>query len=799
MKVFSTTQISRAVLLLCQAVVVGSVSQHAIAQDAAVSASSSASTADASDETKLDSIIISQKKISRSAVTLGGNEIQKVLPGINPLKAIQTLPGVLYTTADPWGNNEQNAQLFVHGFSQQQLGYTLDGVPLGDQQYGNWNGLSPQRAIISENLGSVTLASGAGSLSTASTSNLGGTITMQSADPSKQAGWMLEEVLGSSDTQRTFVRFDTGTFGDGNAVALSVLNQRARAWDFDGIQGGPQVNLKWTNTSNSGKFTFFADYAKKIEPNEDSINVTTATQNTALPYTRPFLYPDWAAGLSYLNPVTGAPPASAGSNFSNYYSAAQRRDFLTYLKYQWQIDDNSSWTNQFYLHNNRGAGLVAGPINQAGLPTLFTPYYPGQDLKTVFGGSGYALRTTEYTIDRQGLISNAEWQIGNHEIGLGVWLEHSNASQYRNWYPVSVANAGSPYDMPTNPLITQYGFNSTVDIFQPYIQDQWKARTDLILTGGLKLSYQKGSGVFPVQPLPGSTSGVSAFGQGAIDTSLGVLPQFGAVWTLNKQDEVFANVQKNARQFIVYGAGGSPWSLGSQAAFEYFKNNTSPESAWTYELGMRFNRALNAGALTGVEGQINVYHVDFSNRLLSISPTSVVNALVGGAAIIQNVGGVTTDGLDLAVTLRFGQNFSFYNALSYNRSTYNDDYTNGSSLVSTGGKNVPGLANWMDRFVASAKFGNFEAQVTGDYIGERFATYTNDLSVGSSFQLGLQGSYRWDSLWDRRLRDAKISLNVMNLANTTGVSSLAVGQASGSYAFYPIAPRQVFVNFTTRL
>ena len=73
-------------------------------------------------------------------------QAQKIFPGISPLKAIETLPGVVYETADPWGNNEQNESLVVHGFTTQQLGYTMDGVPLGDQQYGNYNGLSAHRA-----------------------------------------------------------------------------------------------------------------------------------------------------------------------------------------------------------------------------------------------------------------------------------------------------------------------------------------------------------------------------------------------------------------------------------------------------------------------------------------------------------------------------------------------------------------------------------------------------------------------------------------------------------------------------
>ena len=50
-----------------------------------------------------------------------------------------------------------------------------------------------------------------------------------------------------------------------------------------------------------------------------------------------------------------------------------------------------------------------------------------------------------------------------------------------------------------------------------------------------------------------------------------VLPQFGLVWQLdkeqNKQQELYLNLQKNVRQFVTYGAVGlSPWSLSNQAA-----------------------------------------------------------------------------------------------------------------------------------------------------------------------------------------------------------------------------------------
>ncbi len=81
----------------------------------------------------IETVIVTSEQATRSA---GGNRRAgaEAAARHQPLKAIETLPGVVYETADPWGNNEQNESLVVHGFTTQQLGYTMDGVPLGDQQ-----------------------------------------------------------------------------------------------------------------------------------------------------------------------------------------------------------------------------------------------------------------------------------------------------------------------------------------------------------------------------------------------------------------------------------------------------------------------------------------------------------------------------------------------------------------------------------------------------------------------------------------------------------------------------------------
>ncbi|MFX7926576.1 hypothetical protein ABTK22_19735, partial [Acinetobacter baumannii] len=72
--------------------------------------------------------------------------------GLSPLATVSRLPGVNFQSADPLGNYEWSTRFTVRAFSQNQLGFTLDGVPLGDMSYGNLNGLHISRAISSENV-----------------------------------------------------------------------------------------------------------------------------------------------------------------------------------------------------------------------------------------------------------------------------------------------------------------------------------------------------------------------------------------------------------------------------------------------------------------------------------------------------------------------------------------------------------------------------------------------------------------------------------------------------------------------
>lgn len=775
------------------------------------------------DPNSVEQVIITSTRETRSAVAMEAQQIQRVLPGASPLKAIQFLPGVIYRTADPWGNNEQNLSLFVHGFSTQQLGYTMDGVPLGDQQYGNYNGLSVSRAVTSENVSRVTLSSGAGSLGVPSTSNLGGAIETFSRDPGAERSLTVNQTFGSYEASRTFLRAESGEMAGGFKGYLSYLRQDAKAWDFDGRQRGHQVNLKLVREGEKGDLTFYANWQMKVEPNEDATamgNQQTAAAQNFKPYSRAFIYPDLAGCTANLTGGPGTPPPAQGNNFSNCFSAAQREDILTYISYAWKPTETLTWTNQAYYHYNFGRGIVSGPVNTAGLPGLFATYYPNlvvgtttspttlTNIVNLFGGSGYAVRTTEYRINRPGLISTVEWTLGDHQIKGGLWFEHNEPAQQRAWYPMTKANNNlSPYDVPRgNKVLTQYANAFFINNLQLHLQDQWRVTPKLLVQAGFKSSLQDATGKFPVNQKNLPTVAVPVqFPTGSIESNKWFLPQAGLLWDATENDQVFVNVQQNMRQFIPYGAGSgfygfSAWSLGTQAAFELFKKTVKPETSWTYEAGLRSRREVAWGPITGIEGQINAYNVKFSNRLLNIAPFNFINP---APAILANVGGVTTKGVDLAGTIKFGPRFQIYNAVSFNESKYDSDYQSGTTLVNgvstpvtvaTGGKFVPLTPRWMNKTIARVNLDKFDAQISGDYIGKRPVTYLNDLSVKAMMLVDLQAGYSFDIADGGMLKGLRLTANVTNLFDKKGVSTAGVTSNSGGYVAFPQPPRMGFVT-----
>lgn len=83
-----------------------------------------------------------------------------------------------------------------------------------------------------------------------------------------------------------------------------------------------------------------------------------------------------------------------------------------------------------------------------------------------------------------------------------------------------------------------------------------------------------------------------------------MLPQFGFIYSVNKDDEVFGSASKNMRAYQPGAIG--PFSQ-TQVAFGLGKANLKPETSTSVDLGYRFRRG-------GIQGSVAVYRSDFSDR-----------------------------------------------------------------------------------------------------------------------------------------------------------------------------------------
>ncbi|MFZ4068266.1 MAG: TonB-dependent receptor plug domain-containing protein, partial [Phenylobacterium sp.] len=219
----------------------------------------------ADDVTGVEELIVYGKGESRQVQTLTVEEIARAAPGSSPIKMVEKLPGVNFQSADAFGAYEWSTRISIRAFNQNQLGFTLDGVPLGDMSYGNHNGLHISRAIATEDLAGVELAQGSGALSVASTSNLGGALKFTSRTPSADMGADVGVTAGSSSMLRIFLRADTGELPGGGRGSISYADQKADKWKGQGEQNQKQIDLKFVQPIGDFTVTAFYNYSERRE------------------------------------------------------------------------------------------------------------------------------------------------------------------------------------------------------------------------------------------------------------------------------------------------------------------------------------------------------------------------------------------------------------------------------------------------------------------------------------------------------------------------------------------------------
>lgn len=724
-------------------------------------------------------IIVFGRGETRQVQEIKARDIIVLTPGTNPLKAIEKLPSVNFQSADPFGNYEWSQRVTIRSFDQTRLGFTFDGIPLGDMSYGNHNGLHITRAISSENVGSVRVSQGAGSLGTQATGNLGGTVETFSMDPTGELGAQGGLTYGSDETIRGFARLDLGS-KDGVRGYVSYGYGSTDKYKGQGTQDQHMGNAKVIIPVGDAKIDGWLSYSDRREQDYQDMSMGMIRR---LGWDWDNTYPDYARAIDYaarLNDVDkisntgGSPfpdgrydysgatvatgqtyPGNVTSADDAYYDAAGlRKDWLGAIGITTPLGDKANLKFKTYYHNNSGMGLWA------------TPYVSSPN------GVPMSVRTTEYEMDRVGAFGSVDFALGIQNLSVGAWYENNKFNQARRFYAfASRTEPGLSFrDYPKNPFATQWEFDFTTDTFQYHVQDKIDLGMVTINLGwkGFKVTNKAEAIV------------QATFPEGKIKAEDWFQPHAGFAMELSPEAEIFGGFTQVTRAFASATTTG-PFST-NQAGFDAIKDDLKPETSDTFELGLRYNTSV-------FNGTLGAYLVNFKNRLLAVQ---VGSAIQGNPSALQNVGGVRAVGFEAAGDLRLGGGFGLYGSYSYTDATYRDDVVNGDGTVIAAieDKTVVDSPKHMARGEFNYDDGQRFFRVGVNYMSRRFYSYTNDASVPERVIVDASLGYRFTD-------KIEIQMNVTNLFDKKYVGTIGsggFGNSGDAQTLLVGAPQQFFAT-----
>jgi iron complex outermembrane recepter protein len=731
-------------------------------------------------------IIVVGRGETQQVQEISNKDLAILLPGTSALKAIEKLPSVNVQNADAFGAYEWAQRVSIRGFNQQQLGYNLDGIPLGDFSYGNVNGLHISRAISSENIGTTRVTQGAGALNTQATNNLGGTLEFISRDPKSEFGIVASGTYGSDETLRGFASVDSGDLG-GVRGFLSYAYYTTDKWKGFGKQRAHNVNAKVVADIGEGKLTGFFSFSDRAEQDYQDLSLEQIRRlgfnndNISNNFPLAVLIADVANNIDLRNNTTGAlggdglsditgnaptnPAAGTAfpapyTNIDDVYFDASglRRDYLGSLGYATPLGENLTFAVKGYYHSNHGQG------------TWWTPYVPTP------GGAPISVRTTEYDIRRGGVFGTITGEFGINKLRVSGWYEKNDFLQARRFYglPSRTASTRSARSFQSNPFFTQWEFNHDTSTLQYSIDD-------VIDLGALKISAGwKGFSVVN-RATPVIKGG---FAEGRIKVTDWFQPSVGATYTFGDA-EVYANFSQATRAFTTATTGG-PFAT-TQIGFDTIRSTLRPEASDTYEAGVRYGD-------NKLSATMGVFLVNFRNRIIA---TRVGAGIVGNPSVLQNVGRVRSYGFEAAADYKLGYGVTLFASYSYNDSKYRNDVALPTGTILTGGKTtVDTPKHLLKGEIGYDQYGIF-GRIGANYISRRFFTFTNDQSVPGRVIVDASLGYRFSGGF---LDKWEIQANATNLFDKDYVSTIGsngFGNSGDNQTLLSGAPQQFFITLKT--
>ncbi len=683
-----------------------------------------------------------KEKAPESRATLSKSQLEKFV-GLDSAVtgALKYLPGVHSSGGDSSGITE--GSLNIRGFSQDQLGFTRDGIPLNDPQF-----LTPHADFLGdpENYESVSVLYGSASINAPTLTASGGSVEIKSVAPTKEAGVLYKQNVGSNNLYRSFVRVNTGEY-EGFSAWLSASRTTGDLWDdSDGelssnrFEGNLQYKWGDGNQINALFSSFLMRTNSYLSP--------TLAQYRANDYDHG--YP------RNVYPTEGGTNGVADITIPGTSAANSRADFKiqTYgLNGLFNLSDNVQLkVNPYYVRVTDGtASIATAAVNERTLDTDVN--HDGDALDPVVPAS-LQLFPTQY---RVGSSNSLDLTLAdNNVLQLGLWTDYTHARNQFIFTPIK--NNGKPASIDGSDPIRDsrgnvvYNTNQANQITTQklWVQDIWNINSALVLTTGLAWQHTELKGADRLSGYK-NTADYNRF-----------LPSLSLSYQLDAQNQLYYNTTSNMRVPAIASVYGRINSDEKQ----------KPELTWNQEIGWRYSTDTTLISAA-------VFYDKFKDRQAAYSP-------VTGVTEYFNAGNVTTKGLELAINGKLPANFNYFGSFTWLSSTQDSDYSAGGLTADTQGNQ---LFDAPHRLVsAGIGYDNeaFYANFLGRYTGSFYGDLANTQKIGGYTIFDVNLGYRFKDLVSG-LKETTISLNANNIFDKqylSGVKSGTINADPGNPNFF---------------
>lgn len=662
------------------------------------------------------------------------------------------MPGVSFSSTDPFGIDSFGANLYVRGFFMNQLGVTVDGVPLNDQTYQSVSGMSLASSIIPDDIQSMRMSQGAGSVELPSTNTLGGTIQIGSSDPSEKRGGKVSQSFGSYNSYRTYVRLDSGKLNDtGTRFYTSYARTDEGMWMGKGDQFMQQVDAKLVQPiGNRSRMSAFFNWSTLAQWNYPDTSIGILKN---LGWRTPHLYPNYAQAYGIANGTRPVPPGYNnvpginGADIAMYDGGQSETNFMGGLHFDLALTDRLTWNTTLYGHSQTG----------------YYSYTDSEDPSP--NGAPFSEEVWQNRQERYGIDTSLRYKWGRHTIEGGVWYENNNqqAGLFNYQQPLlgegAPLKAVGPYNVYGRAFMQGYNFQWTTNVMQFHLQDSVQLTPGLTLHAGFKSMVATTAGGANYNNA--DWTGADALPNGSLTASQAFLPHINLDWHLNDHHEFYVDVAENMRAYEVsaFGVGNSIYSVQDQATFQAQKRAAEPSKAWVYLGGYRYtSRYLQANA--------TIYHASLIHPLLA----AAVGSLTNPVSQVIDFGHISMTGANGVITLTPIRGLSFTNTLSYNKGTYDRNVDTVGGYYGLSGKNIVNYPAWMYKTALSYTWKGATAHFDANYFGRRYYSFMNDTSVPGYWVANAGLEYRFGDM--SVLKNVTASFNVYNLFNNKYISMM---------------------------